>query len=142
MDGYCIGMCSKTGDDEDTVGCDCTKEPATTTIPSVVFQSPAIGLITVGVISLFKVVLACFVISRHQKQGLIICYIILLLIMILLQMVFGEFSPQSTTQTPSSRTTLKTRSPPLTPPARAHWWQGAQQPSCATHTRASARLRP
>jgi len=84
---YCVEQCARTNN-PDTVGCDCSKSPATTTIPSLVFQSPSIGLITVGVFSFFKVLLGCFAAIR-EKQALIIAYICLLVCIILLQIVFG-----------------------------------------------------
>mmetsp|Transcript_37768 Transcript_37768/g.88963 ORF Transcript_37768/g.88963 Transcript_37768/m.88963 type:complete len:301 (-) Transcript_37768:856-1758(-) len=84
---YCIEQCARTNDAE-SVGCNCDNSPATTTIPSLVFQSPSIGLIVVGVFSFFKVMLGCFAAIR-EKGSLIIAYICFLVVTILLIFGFG-----------------------------------------------------
>jgi len=48
LDEYCIHECGVV--QEGVVGCDCYQSPPRTELPSLVFQSPASGLITVGVL--------------------------------------------------------------------------------------------
>jgi len=82
---YCVEHCALSGDAYE-VGCNCIEEK--TTIPSIVFQTPSIGLILLGVFSFFTSILGC-VGAIRERQSLILAYICLLAMIILLQIVFG-----------------------------------------------------
>mmetsp|Transcript_44878 Transcript_44878/g.91616 ORF Transcript_44878/g.91616 Transcript_44878/m.91616 type:complete len:288 (+) Transcript_44878:50-913(+) len=84
---YCVKQCHLE-EYEATVGCNCDVDPPSPTIPSYVFQSPAIGLIVVGVFSLFKVVIGCFAAIRENYM-LLMMYMCCLIMIILLQFGFG-----------------------------------------------------
>ena len=68
LDEYCIHECGVMQEGEVVVGCDCHQNPPMTELPSLVFQSPASGLITVGVLSFFCSIIGCAGALRENRR--------------------------------------------------------------------------
>ena len=92
MNDYCRDQCK---DDPETAGCTCTTSPGTASIPTVVFASPAIGLVVVGVFTFFISILGC-VGAIRERPMILYLYICLVILMIILQIGFGETIPMAT----------------------------------------------
>jgi len=88
---YCIQKCAESSISKkltDPVGCDCKPEPGKTTIPTVVFITPAVGLIVIGVFTFIGALLGC-VGAIRERSSLIYMYCCILLLVIILQIGFG-----------------------------------------------------
>jgi len=72
----------------DQVGCNCDVNPVQTTLPVIVFQAPASGIICVGVFLFIATVLGCVGAIREQRPVLI-AYGSFLLIIVVMQFGFG-----------------------------------------------------
>jgi hypothetical protein len=98
LERYCIQKCAEnallnqnkpaTLIHPEPVGCMCDVEPGRTTLPTVVFISPAIGLIVIGVVALFAALVGC-VGSIRERPVLIYLYCCLIILIIILQLSFG-----------------------------------------------------
>ena len=98
IEGYCIQKCAQTAlvnqnkPDHlvllDPVGCTCDTEPGHTTLPTVVFITPAIGLIVIGIFTLVAAFLGCAG-SIRERPVLIYIYCCFLFFIIILQFSFG-----------------------------------------------------
>lgn len=85
---YCEERCMMTKDVNSVVGCICETKPPTTELPTVVFLSPAIGLIMVGIFTFFTSILGCA--GAIRERNLILSfYICAILLVIILQFSFG-----------------------------------------------------
>jgi len=88
---YCIQKCAESSISKqltDPVGCDCKPEPGKTTIPTVVFITPAVGLIVIGVFTFIGALLGC-VGAIRERNSLIYMYCCILFLVIILQIGFG-----------------------------------------------------
>ena len=93
LDDYCIAECTTNGqfaDAPNPVGCVCESDVTSshTSLPTVVFVSPAIGLIVIGVFSLIASMVGCLGAIR-QRALLIYGYCCILFIVIIMQFSFG-----------------------------------------------------
>lgn len=82
---YCEDMCWRT---DSVVGCDCLDGVGTTELPTVVFLSPAIGLIIVGIFTFFTSILGCAGAIR-ERNVMLSFYICCITLVIILQFSFG-----------------------------------------------------
>jgi len=90
LNEYCQTSCNErpAGDLDNPAGCTCTPLPGQTSMPSVVFASPAIGLVVIGVFTFFISILGC-VGAIRERPMIIYLYICLIVLMIILQIGFG-----------------------------------------------------
>eukprot|EP00277_Geminigera_cryophila_P019638 CAMPEP_0179490948 /NCGR_PEP_ID=MMETSP0799-20121207/65784_1 /TAXON_ID=46947 /ORGANISM="Geminigera cryophila, Strain CCMP2564" /LENGTH=252 /DNA_ID=CAMNT_0021307281 /DNA_START=57 /DNA_END=815 /DNA_ORIENTATION=+ len=90
LDSYCIQKCAENKILKmlDPVGCSCDTEPGHTTLPTVVFVTPAIGLIIIGVFTFIASTIGCIGAIR-ERPVLIYVYVCILFVVIILQFSFG-----------------------------------------------------
>mmetsp|Transcript_17380 Transcript_17380/g.41877 ORF Transcript_17380/g.41877 Transcript_17380/m.41877 type:complete len:292 (-) Transcript_17380:107-982(-) len=100
LDQYCEEACNP-GTSTEAVGCDCTSSPPTTTLPSLVFQSPASGLIVVGVLSFICSIIGCAGAVRENRKLVWAYMAFILFILVLTIGFFGAAATVSTGAAPS-----------------------------------------
>eukprot|EP00284_Hemiselmis_tepida_P017705 CAMPEP_0174928042 /NCGR_PEP_ID=MMETSP1355-20121228/22703_1 /TAXON_ID=464990 /ORGANISM="Hemiselmis tepida, Strain CCMP443" /LENGTH=290 /DNA_ID=CAMNT_0016174183 /DNA_START=98 /DNA_END=970 /DNA_ORIENTATION=- len=85
---YCQEMCLLEDMHDDVVGCNCEWNPPGTSLPTIFFLSPAIGMIVVGIFTFFTSILGCLGAIR-ERNLMLSGYICALLLVIILQFSFG-----------------------------------------------------
>jgi len=85
---YCEERCFLTQDTDSIVGCNCAEGNGTTELPTVVFLSPAIGLIIVGIFTFFTSILGCAGAIR-ERNVMLSFYMCCITLVIILQFSFG-----------------------------------------------------
>jgi hypothetical protein len=90
LETYCIQQCATTVllNIADPVGCSCKTGPGKTLLPTAVFLSPPIGLITIGVLAFIASIIGCIGAIR-ERPALIYLYVCMLILVIILQFSFG-----------------------------------------------------
>mmetsp|Transcript_81056 Transcript_81056/g.217723 ORF Transcript_81056/g.217723 Transcript_81056/m.217723 type:complete len:293 (+) Transcript_81056:149-1027(+) len=83
---YCQKICTKT--EVDQVACNCDINPVQTTLPIIVFQAPATGIITLSVF-LFIAAIIGLVGAFREHRKLLIAYGVFLVLIMIIQFGFG-----------------------------------------------------
>lgn len=89
---YCISKCALTtqpgNEAQDPIGCQCKPGPGSTTLPTVVFMTPSVGLIVIGVFTTLGTLVGCVGAIRQRRKYLYAFSCGMIIIMIL-QLGFG-----------------------------------------------------